>query len=144
MFCIWQFNMIATRHIWLLLSTGLNKLQNTKIFKFYFFLKKWLTTPRSGKNSNWYYSSKVPQWMKLKLTEWISNSYFKNKTKDANSKMTKILKLSNRGFKTVIIKSFSEPLKTLLKQMERYRKSQKLDRRYKEPTGNFRKLWKIK
>lgn len=55
--------------------------------------------------------------------------------------MTKILKLSNRGFKTVIIKSFSEPLKTLLKQMEGYRKSQKLDRRYKEPTGNFRKLW---
>lgn len=55
--------------------------------------------------------------------------------------MTKILKLSNRGFKTVIIKSFSEPLKTFLKQMEGYRKSQKLDRRYKEPTGNFRKLW---
>lgn len=41
--------------------------------------------------------------------------------------MTKILKLSNRGFKTVIIKSFSEPLKTFLKQMEGYRKSQKLE-----------------
>lgn len=55
--------------------------------------------------------------------------------------MTQILKLSNRDFKTVIIKSFSEPLKTLLKQMEGYRKSQKLNRRYKEPIGNFRKLW---
>ena len=55
--------------------------------------------------------------------------------------MTKILKLSNRDFKTVIIKSFSEPLKTLLKQMEGYRKYQKLNIRYKEPISNFIKLW---
>jgi len=38
--------MIGTRHIWLLLSTGLNKLKNTKIFKFHFLkmtyhTKKW-------------------------------------------------------------------------------------------------------
>ena len=52
--------------------------------------------------------------------------------------MTKILKLSNRDFKTVIIKSFSEPLKTLLKQMEGYRKSQKLNRRYQEPISNYK------